>query len=146
MKILNGILGVAMVGALALTAVGCTTDTTIPQWIEQQTCIHEWDDGEVTKEATCEKEGEMTYVCEVCGKTKTEKIEKTAHNDVVRYEEAATCTENGKKLFECEDCNELHSEVVKALGHTDEDENGVCDVCSEVVEAPETPETEEEAE
>lgn len=37
---------------------------------------HKWDEGKVTKEATVDAEGEMTYTCTVCGETKTEKIDK----------------------------------------------------------------------
>ena len=35
---------------------------------------HTWNDGEVTKEATVDEEGVMTYTCTVCGETKTEAI------------------------------------------------------------------------
>lgn len=37
---------------------------------------HDWDDGVVTKEATIEAEGQMTYTCEVCNYTKNEPIAK----------------------------------------------------------------------
>ncbi len=37
---------------------------------------HTWDSGKVTKEATSQETGEMTYTCTVCGETKTETIEK----------------------------------------------------------------------
>ena len=45
--------------------------------IEPSEHIHEWDDGVVTKAATCAEEGEKTYTCTVCGETKTEEIAKT---------------------------------------------------------------------
>ena len=35
---------------------------------------HSWDSGVVTKEATEEEEGIMTYTCTVCGETRTESI------------------------------------------------------------------------
>lgn len=35
---------------------------------------HKWDNGVITKEATETTEGEYTYTCTVCGKTKTERI------------------------------------------------------------------------
>ena len=41
--------------------------------------LHSWDSGKVTKEATDTEEGIRTFTCTVCGATKTEKIEKTAH-------------------------------------------------------------------
>lgn len=136
-KILKGILSVVLFGAVAISAVGCSAEVTIPQWIEQQTCQHEWDDGEVTKSATCTAEGEKTFTCEKCEKTKVEAIEKVEHNEVVRYEEVANCTEDGKKVLECEDCGALRSETV-AAAHTDEDENLTCDVCGESLEKAET--------
>lgn len=37
---------------------------------------HKWDDGVVTKEATTEAEGEITFTCEHCQKTRVEKIDK----------------------------------------------------------------------
>ena len=35
---------------------------------------HDWDEGEVTKEATPEADGEITYTCNRCGETKTEAV------------------------------------------------------------------------
>lgn len=139
---LKGILSVVLFGAVAISAVGCSGDVSVPQWIEQQTCNHEWGNGEVTKEPTCTEKGEKTFTCEKCEKTKTEAMEKAEHRDIVRYEEAATCTEDGKKLYECEDCGALHTDVIKAA-HVDEDENLLCDTCGESLETPET-EVEEE--
>lgn len=36
---------------------------------------HEWDVGEITKEATPDNPGEKTYTCSLCGKTRTEEVE-----------------------------------------------------------------------
>lgn len=45
-----------------------------------ETFPHEWNDGEVTKEATCKEAGEMTFTCAVCQTTKIEPIAKlTTH-------------------------------------------------------------------
>lgn len=38
--------------------------------------VHTWDGGKVTVEPTTEKEGAMVYVCTVCRREKTEKIDK----------------------------------------------------------------------
>ena len=43
---------------------------------------HNWNAGTVTIQATHTKEGLMTYVCEGCGATKTEQIEKTAEHKI----------------------------------------------------------------
>ena len=40
---------------------------------------HSWDNGKVTKEATCTKDGEKTYTCTVCNTTKTESFLATGH-------------------------------------------------------------------
>ena len=41
---------------------------------------HDWDNGKVTSQPTCMKEGEKTFTCTVCGKTKMEPISATGHN------------------------------------------------------------------
>ena len=40
---------------------------------------HTWDEGKVTKKATCTKDGVKTYTCENCGQTKTETIKAHGH-------------------------------------------------------------------
>ncbi len=40
---------------------------------------HDWNNGEVSKDATCEKDGSKTFTCIDCGETKTETIPKTGH-------------------------------------------------------------------
>lgn len=39
---------------------------------------HRWDDGELTQRPTLDKVGEMTYICELCGTTRTEPAEPPA--------------------------------------------------------------------
>ncbi len=41
---------------------------------------HQWDEGTVTKEATCTEDGEMTYTCAICGETATTGIAATGHS------------------------------------------------------------------
>jgi hypothetical protein len=77
--------------------------------------IHHWDEGKVTKDPTCEEEGEMTYTCtdEDCGKVKTEPIAPLGHTpkgeyDDDDYEKPATCTEPGHEKYEhCANCGAL---------------------------------------
>ena len=40
---------------------------------------HKWDNGLITKEATCKETGEITYTCEFCGVTKDDKVAKSNH-------------------------------------------------------------------
>ena len=42
---------------------------------------HTWDDGVVTKEATYDAEGEKTFTCPICSRTKIESIEKLIRDD-----------------------------------------------------------------
>ena len=84
--------------------------------VEQATCSvcgekygdladHSWDEGVVTTPATCTTEGVMTFTCTVdgCGETRTETIEKSAHNFVDNV---------------CEDCQATVSYVDKTIVFT----------------------------
>ena len=54
----------------------CTKCGEVLEVVELDATGHTWDEGKVTKEATETEEGEKTYTCIVCGKTKTEAIPK----------------------------------------------------------------------
>lgn len=41
---------------------------------------HTWDEGVITKEATCTEDGEIVYACTSCEETKTEVIKATGHD------------------------------------------------------------------
>lgn len=56
---------------------------------------HKWDDGKVTKAATCTEAGEKTYTCTVCGKTKVETIPALGHVDANKDN---ICDRCGEKL------------------------------------------------
>lgn len=77
---------------------------------------HDWDDGEVTKEATCGEDGEETFTCKVCGETKTEAIKATGVHtpgdwELVRDKTFvdSTCTKegNGTYVKKCTECDEI---------------------------------------
>lgn len=73
--------------------------------------VHIWDDGENTKEATCNDEGVKTFTCTVCGCTKTETVEKTAHIPEVMSAVAATCKTTGlTEGIKCAVCGEILSQ------------------------------------
>ena len=80
---------------------------------------------EVTKEATCTEEGEITYTCTATNgtcdkKTYTEVIPKKAHsygNWVIEKE--ATETETGLKRRTCSVCGDKQIEVIPKKGSTD---------------------------
>ena len=81
---------------------------------------HEWDEGEITTEATCAKEGVKTYHCKHNSEhTKTEAVEKTAHTPMTvpvhENEVAATCEEAGSydEVIYCKVCGEELSRTSK---------------------------------
>ncbi len=86
---------------------------------------HTYDEGKVTTEATCTKEGVKTYTCtyDGCGATKTEKIPATG---VHTYDEGkvtteATCSKEGVKTYTCtyDGCGATKTEKIPATGvHT----------------------------
>ncbi|MBR0413953.1 MAG: leucine-rich repeat protein [Clostridia bacterium] len=79
---------------------------------------------EVTKQATCKEEGEITYTC-ACGDSYTKVIPLKNHTPaaaVKENEKAATCTEAGTydEVIYCTVCGEeisRQSKSVKKLGH-----------------------------
>ena len=80
------------------------------------TCEHQWGES-ITKEPTCQEEGEKTITCEICGQTKTEKIEKADH----QYGEWIVAKEptkdtNGERKRACIWCGLEETEVIPALG------------------------------
>ena len=68
-----------------------------------------WDEGKVTKKATCTEDGLKVYRCKNCGETKEEILNATGHQHTeVRNEKKATCTEDGYSGdVYCKDCGEL---------------------------------------
>ena len=103
------ILGVILLGTL-LVLTGCS-------------CEHEYDEGVITKEATCLEEGEKTYTCKLCQKEKKEVVPLSDHkydNGVITKE--ATCTEKGIKTFTCTVCNEIKEEAIPVKEHEYEEE------------------------
>lgn len=79
---------------LLVVFVGC--DNTPPHEDE-----HVWDDGVVTKEATCSELGEKTYNCSHCGAKKVDKIERNPQNHTFFYEESFF---NPVAVERCEGC------------------------------------------
>lgn len=69
---------------------------------------HDWDEGKVTTEPTCTKEGIKTYTCKNCATTKTETIKALGHNYLSDWtiDKAATCTQEGSKSHHCTRCDD----------------------------------------
>ena len=93
--------------------------------IKAQTTVaalgHSWDNGKVTKAATCTTTGTKTYTCTRCKKTRTETIAATGHKAVKDAAVAATCETAGKtEGSHCSVCNTVikAQTTVAALGHS----------------------------
>ena len=78
---------------------------------------HAWNEGFITKAATCSEEGEVTYSCD-CGKTRTEKLPKLEHTYVMA-ETKATCTEYRKETYTCTVCGDSLSFEYPEEGYAD---------------------------
>ena len=93
---------------------------------------HTWNNGVITKEATCEEDGVKTFTCTHtgCGKTKTETITKYGHSIVPVAAKMPTKTEAGNIAhYKCTRCGKLFSDeagknplsesdvILKATGH-----------------------------
>ena len=82
---------------------------------------HSWDNGKVTKAATCTTAGTKTYTCTRCKKTRTETIAATGHKAVKDVAVAATCETAGKtEGSHCSVCNTVikAQTTTAALGHS----------------------------
>ncbi len=111
------------------TGAGKLKDLTTLQWERtsyNDTSIehteHVWNDGEISKEATCAEAGEKIYTCKVCGETKTEAIEALGHaySEEWTVDREATCEEAGSKSHHCTrpGCDgKSDVTVIEALGH-----------------------------
>ncbi len=82
---------------------------------------HAYDEGVVTKEATCTEAGELTYTCRNDeSHTYTEEIPATGHTEVTDAAVEPTCTETGlTEGSHCSVCGEIiiAQEEIPALGH-----------------------------
>ena len=79
---------------------------------------HVFDNGVVTKEATCTEDGVMTYTCTTCGYAESEPIPAVGHD----YDEGAvtrepTCTEEGEMTYTCTVCGDTYLEETDPAGH-----------------------------
>ena len=76
--------------------------------------IHAYDNGVVTREATCTEPGEMTYTCTACGETKTEEIPALGHEYTSVVTKEPTCAEPGEKTYTCAVCDDTYTEEIPA--------------------------------
>ena len=84
----------------------------------QEPGTHTWDDGEVTANATCEKNGIKTYTCLVCKETATEIIPAKGHHwdhvTITKVINATTGETKTYKTYTCSVCKKNRKEIVPA--------------------------------
>ena len=99
---------------------GCSCGKTIKETLAA-TNKHKFNNGSITKAATCKEAGVKTYKCTVCGKTKTESIPKlTSHKwDKGTITTKPTCGKEGIKTYKCSVCGGIKQEkIAKLTTHT----------------------------
>ena len=83
---------------------------------------HTWDEGKVTKNATCTEKGIRTFTCEVCRSTRIEEIPATGHvNTITKFSKKASCKSDGYNGdIYCRDCGKLLKEgtIIPKTKHT----------------------------
>ena len=88
--------------------------------------VHKWNEGIVTTEPSCTKEGIKTFECSICNKTKIQAINALGHDYSSDWtiDKKATCTESGSKSHHCTRCDEKTGvTVISKLSH--DFDNGV---------------------
>ena len=82
-------------------------------YIEMNKCDKcSFDDGVVTLEATCEKNGVIKYTCKKCEYSYEEEIQPLSHEYIIIKENAPTCTIDGSLTMECIICGDLKREIL----------------------------------
>lgn len=77
---------------------------------------HDWDDGEVVKEATCAKAGQKNYNCQVagCNALLVRKLPVLEHNWEEVSKKEPTCLNKGEIVEKCSSCGEKQTRILKA--------------------------------
>ena len=81
---------------------------------------HQWDEGNISKEPGCTKNGEKTYECELCHAKRTEVIRSTGHKAETDEAIDPTCTEPGLSVgSHCSKCGKviISQQTLEPLGH-----------------------------
>lgn len=97
------------IASLCISALMLSSTVIATACDKQANCDHVYDDGRITKNATCKTEGVMTYTCEKCGGTTTKPIEKTTNHNFDYTQgvqtTAPTCQNEGVMTYTCTVCN-----------------------------------------
>lgn len=113
-KLIRRIAALFITALMLFGAVGCGKVET-PSFIKEYLCVeHTYGEGEITRSATCAREGRVKYECTECGHAKYEAIYSLDHTPYTVAAKAATCAEEGYT------------------------EHTACGVCGKVIEGKET--------
>ncbi len=126
----------AVCSTLALAAIvgGCAYTDDYEQKINQLTCTHEWNDGEVTKTATCTEMGELEKVCTLCDYVKTVTLPALGHQLEVLALVQSTCLQEGLSSgIKCSVCDTVlvAQETLPLAEHTVVIDKGYAATCAE---------------
>ena len=127
-KILTSILSVIAISAGGLTAVACKDKE------NESKCEHNYGEGVVTVEATCEEDGVKLYTCSGCNEEYMEAIPAFGHTNERMEGVAATCTEEGRTDgVKCSTCDKVivEQQVLEKLGHKPVEDEAVEARCTE---------------
>lgn len=94
---------------------------------------HIFDEGTITKKATCTENGEKVYTCSLCKRHKKETIPALGHNKSSKYviDEEPTCSKEGSKHNYCTRCKTVMDTVsIPMTAHTNKVDNGIAPTCT----------------
>ena len=94
---------------------------------------HEHSYTAVTTAPTCTEQGYTTYTCSCNDSYVSDYVDATGHkyNSVVTQ---PTCEQNGYTTCTCECGDSYIANIIPATGHADNDGDGYCDACPEVLD------------
>ena len=127
-KLLTSIFSVIAICASALTAVACKGNE------NESKCEHNYGEGVITVEATCEEDGVKLYTCSECNEEYTEAIPAFGHTEERMEGVAATCTHEGRTDgVKCSNCDKVivEPQVLEKLGHKPVEDKAVAATCTE---------------
>lgn len=112
-KIIVVLLAILLIGCMAIALSACNNSC-------ERTGNHTWDEGVITVSPRCDRVGQRTQHCTVCGATQVSDVDKTDHTPVDDNAQPATCGNAGKTAgLHCDVCGEILTaqQVIDALEH-----------------------------
>ena len=92
---------------------------------------HSFGEWRVYENSTCIKQGTERRHCTICGTYQERNLDFAEHNYKPTVIEP-TCSEIGYTVYTCKVCGERYTAaILKPVNHTDEDSDGICDICGE---------------